>query len=174
MSLRRALAAALLVPLALLSACTEDEPVPQMPDPTTVTPSPTETSSTAAPETAEEFIRRFNEANVEMQATGETTAFLSLTQECRPCSETANKVEGFYSRGGFVKWAGWKILRVRHDQDTEQSSEYRVEVVTPKTRYKESDTAKVTVLDGGRVVYRASLVSAADSWLMSDLVQLSQ
>lgn len=173
MSVRRALAAALLVPLALLSACTEDEPVPQMPDPTTSTPSPTD-SSTAEPEAPEDFIRRFNDANVAMQATGETSEFLALTQECRPCSETADRVEGFYANGGYVKWAGWKIVRVRHDQDTEQASEYRVEVMTPVTRYKESKTAEVQVLEGGNVVYRASLVSDDDSWLISDLVQLSQ
>ncbi|UUZ60583.1 hypothetical protein [Nocardioides sp. B-3] len=163
MSLRRALAAALPVSLALLSACSEDEPVPQIPDPTTSVPSPTESTSTAAPETPEEFIRRFNEANAEMQATGETTAFLLLTRECRPCSETAERVESFYANGGYVKWAGWKIVRVRHDQDTEQGSDYRVEVVTPVTRYKESKAAEVQVLEGGNVVYRASLVSDEDS-----------
>lgn len=174
MSVRRALVAALLVPLALVSACTEDDPVPQMPDPTTSEPSPTKTTSTAAPETPEEFIRRFNDANVEMQATGDAAEFLALTQECRPCSETAAKVEGFYSHGGFVKWEGWTILKVAHDFDTDQGAEYRIEVRTPRTRFKESGTAPTQTLDGGKVVYRAALVKHADSWLVSDLVQVSQ
>lgn len=112
MSLRRALAAALLVPLALLSACTEDEPVPQMPDPTTVTPSPTETSSTAAPETAEEFIRRWQAAIDDMQTTGETAAFQAMNQDCQPCASLVDQVEAAYESGGTIESQGSVVQKV--------------------------------------------------------------
>lgn len=175
MSARRALAAALLVPLALLSACAEDEPVPQMPDPTTVSPSPTESSSTAAPETPEEFMSRFNDANVKMQATGETGEFLALTQECRPCTETAQRVEGFYADGGYVKWTGWKILRVREAASTADNQvDLRLDVTSAPTKYKASDSSEVVTLEGGKATYQATLVSHDESWLISDLVELAQ
>ena len=72
MSLRRALAAALLVPLALLSACTEDEPVPQMPDPTTSAPSPTEIVVDCRAGDSGGVHPSMACSRVEMQNTGET------------------------------------------------------------------------------------------------------
>jgi hypothetical protein len=175
LSVRRAFVAALLVPLALLSACTEDDPVPKLPDPTTSEPSPTETSPTAAPETPEDFIRRFNDANVEMQKTGETEEFLALTNDCRPCSDTAEQVASFYKDGGFVKWSGWQILRVKESKGSSATRlSLRVDVNSGRTTYKESSSAQEVVLDGGKATYQATLTPIDDSWLVVDLVELAQ
>ncbi|WP_310529639.1 hypothetical protein [Nocardioides sp.] len=169
------LAAEILVPLVLLSACSKDDPAPKMPDATTSEPSPTETSSTATPESPEAFIRRFNAANVSMQATGEPEDFLALTRGCRPCDETAEQVASFYERGGFVRWPGWEILRVKASTPSSATRiEVRVDVNSGRTRYKASSSAKAVVLDGGKVTYQATLIPIDDSWLLSDLVELAQ
>lgn len=112
MSLRRALAAALLVPLALLSACTEDEPVPQMPDPTTSQPSPSESTSTAAPETPEDFIRRWQAAIDDMQTTGDTAEFQAMNRDCQPCGSLVDQVEAAYESGGRIKSKGSVVQKV--------------------------------------------------------------
>lgn len=171
MSVHRALAAALLVPLALLSACTEDEPVPQMPDPTTVTPTPTDASSTAAPETAEEFIRRWAATESDMERTGETEAYRELSSNCVACKELADLVEGYYAAGGYVKWAGWNIRSVRNYPAGGENA-FAVKVTSPPTKYKESGSGEVKSFPGGPATHILTLEAAGDSWVVKEKAEL--
>lgn len=171
MSLRRALAAALLVPLALLSACTEDEPVPQMPDPTTSQPSPTESTSTAAPETPEDFIRRWAETEADMERTGETDAYRALSSDCRACKELADLVEGYYEDGGYVKWTGWDIRSVRSYPAGGENA-FAVKVTSPPTKYKESDLGEVKTFPGGPATHVLTLEAVGSGWVVIDKAEL--
>lgn len=152
MSLRRALAAALLLPLALLSACTEDEPVPQMPDPPTVTPSPAESSSTAAPETPEEFLRRFMAAEVEMQNTGESDGYRAMTRGCEACDSLADLVDTYYEAGGYVRLKPWRVVSIEPFPERGPNA-YAAVVKAAVTRYKESSSDQEGTFPGGRSTY---------------------
>jgi len=152
MSVRRALAAALLVPLALLSACTEDEPVPQMPDPTTSIPSPTDSSPTAAPETPEEFVRRFMVAEVAMQNTGVSDAYRAMTQGCEACDSMAVLVECYYQAGGYVRLKPWRIVSVKPFPERGPTA-YAAVVQASVTRFKESSSDQEETFPGGRSTY---------------------
>jgi len=169
MSVRRAIVAALLVSLALLSACTEDDPVPKMPDPTTSEPSPTETTSTAAPETPEEFIRRWQAAIDDMQATGETAEFRALNEGCGPCVSFAKQVESTYESGGTISSRGsvvQKIVAASSAGDT-----FDATVKTSRTRVTGASPA---IYPGGVQVFRIRLTRAGERLKVTDYRVLAQ
>ncbi|PUA82474.1 hypothetical protein [Nocardioides currus] len=172
MSVRRALAVALLVPLVLLSACTNDDPEPKMPETSSSTPSPTESSSTAAPETPEAFIRRWAALEAEMERSGDTTAYLQLQKGCSACTDLARTVDGYYKAGGFVRWAGWTIGSVRAYPPGGEGA-YAVKVSSPPTEYKESKGGALKTLPGGRSTKIITLAPAGDSWVVTDKAELA-
>jgi len=171
MSVRRAFVATLLVPLVLLSACSDDDPVPQMPDPTTSEPSPTETSSTAAPETPEEFIRRWAAAEAEMERSGDTNSYRELSARCQSCLELADLVEGYYAAGGYVQWEGWSIRRVRPYPAGGENA-FAVKVASPPTKYKESKSGEVQTFPGGLATHILTLDSVDDTWVVIGKAEL--
>jgi hypothetical protein len=165
MHVRRTLALAAATPL-LLAGCTgEAEPTPKMPDPTTSSPSPSPTESeTAEAESPEEFIRRWSDALREMQRTGETQEFRSLSSDCQSCSETADRVEAIYKAGGAIEWEGWHVVSVEPNGDAR--NEFRVVERSAPTRFRESNQAKWQRLPGGRSTHVFELQPAGDSWLV--------
>jgi hypothetical protein len=168
MSVRRALAAALLVPLAVLSACTDD-PVPKMPDPTTSAPSPTESTSTAAPESPEDFIRRWQGVVDAMQATGDTTEFRSMNERCEPCDSFAAQVEATYEAGGAIRSQGSVVRKV-----TSASSAGDTFDATVKTSRTTVTGPEPTSYPGGLQVFRIRLNGDATDLKVIDYRVLAQ
>lgn len=155
MHVRRALALALSVPL-LLAGCSDDpEPTPKMPDPTTTssTPTPTETE-TAEAERAEEFIRRWVEAGDEMQVTGETEDYSSMTPDCRPCQAFVGNVEEVYADGGRAEFAGSKIIQIKRVGDAPPT--YHLTKDLPETVIRRGD-GDVETLPSGRTTLNVTL-----------------
>jgi hypothetical protein len=173
MHVRRALALALAVPL-LLAGCTDDpEPTPKIPDPTTSSPSdePAETE-TPAPESAEDFIRRWAEALREMQTTGQTAAFRELGPDCESCNKTADRVEQIYGGGGSIEWAGWTIRSIK--PYGEATNQYRVVERSAPTRYRESDDAPWKRLAGGQTPHVFELEQSGSAWAVARTAELAE
>ena len=162
MSARRAIAAALLVPLALLSACTADEPVPKMPDPTTSEPTsePTQTETPEA-ETAEEFLRRWQAESDAMQVSGDTKAFLRMTYKCKACGDFVDAVDDIYSGGGSVDAQASTITKISRYADDPPTFDMFMKAT--KTVIRKGD-GSVERLPGGTQGLRIILERRAGEW----------
>jgi hypothetical protein len=166
MHVRRALALALAVPL-LLAGCTDDpEPTPKIPDPTTSSPTdePTETE-TPAPESAVDFIRRWQATSDEMQRTGETAPYLDISSGCRACMSLADNVADIYDGGGSIEFAGSDITHM--DRSGTQPPTFDVDLRVAKTviRRKEGDAPET--LPAGEMSIRVTLKRVHGDWTLT-------
>jgi len=133
MHVRRALALVLAVPI-LLAGCSDDpEPEPKIPEATSSSPTPTPTESeTPQAESPEDFIRRWQEAADEMARTGQTTAFMRLSDGCRACRTYAEQVADVFDRGGVVAFKGSEVLSI--EEDAKRPPTFVVDVKASKLR----------------------------------------
>lgn len=166
MHVRRALALTLAVPL-LLSGCSEDEPTPKIPDPTTSSPTPTpDETETPEAESAEDFIRRWATVESEMENTGETSEYRSLSDGCRACADLADLVEKYYAAGGYVEWSGWDIRSIKPRGNSDLV--YVVKVQSAPTRYAEKAGGKEKGFEGGPGEHLITLEAVGASWVVAD------
>lgn len=163
MSARRAIAAALLVALALLSACTADEPVPKMPDPTTSAPTsePTQTETPEA-ETAEEFVRRWVLASDALQATGKDAPFRKLSRGCQACTDLADRVVQIYASGGSIEYAGSEVQLLELTE--EDPPRFNLDLKSPETLIRDSRGRVDERLPAGVGKYDLLLNGRPGSW----------
>jgi hypothetical protein len=170
MSVRRT-AAALLTAGLLLTGCSDD-PEPRF-EPTE-TPSPTESSATAEPQaqSPEEFIREWFALNTEMQNTGETEAFLSLSRNCQACEDLAERVDSIYSAGGFIRLKRQEVMSIKAGSRSTMIKQFDVTVRVTPTQYRESERGPVEEFSGGTARTRITVVRNQGQWFMESLVQL--
>lgn len=172
MRVRRSLALTIAVPV-LLAGCSDDpERTPKMPDPTSSspTPSPTESEEPEA-ESPEEFIRRWVEANTRMQNSGEVEEYSALSSKCRPCLQTARRVEQIYANGGFVKTGGWIVGKVIDRSGATGNPVLDLEIESSPTTFRERAGVDTQKLPGGDIVMRVRLSSSAP-WQVVRLTQV--
>lgn len=169
-----AVTALLAAVLLSLGGCGDDNPPPPPPSSSTPTsPSPTTSSPTSQAESAEEFIRRWSEANNEMKASGDGKALLALTRDCDPCERLVATVEGFYAAGGYVTTDGWSVSSVRRAPSQNQRRPvYIVDVVSSPTEYRESASGPIKRLPGGPARYRFSLLKQSSTFLVTDYMEM--
>lgn len=169
-----AIAAAAL--LGLTAACTEDTPPPSPPassSSTPTSPTPTTASPTPQPESAEAFIRRWAEANTEMQNTGQTTDFMSLARGCAPCRRLRDIVRSYYSAGGSIRTDGWSIRAITKAPSGDRSRPvFTVDVMSGKTKLRRAAGEPLTTLNGGPARFRFTLMRDGNAWLVVDYIEV--
>ena len=150
----------------LLTGCASEEPEPKFAEPSA---SP---SVVKKEETAEEFIRRWNDEQTRMQK-GDTKAYREMTPKCEGCQTTSGKVEKYYKAGGYVSTEGRKIVSIRpSDRSPSLEHVYLVEVDSAPTTYKTSTSAPEERLKGGVSVYEVYLTKKAGNWKFVDYWQV--
>ena len=172
MRVRRTLAA-LLAASFCMSACGGSSSVADPPV-SSHTTSSAPTTQPPAHETPEHFIRRFYEAEREMENSGRTAAYSSLISNCRPCDGLINQVRSFYSAGGFIKWGGLTIDSIKvFSYNTQQGPSFSVEFTARPTHYRTSSTASLKTLPGGQSTDVLTLHKTSDSWEVAARARLS-
>jgi hypothetical protein len=173
MHVRRALALAVVGPLLLAGCSGDPEPTPNIPDPTSSSPTPSPTDSeTPEVESAEEFIRRWVDVNTAMQATGDVGEYVALSRRCKPCKQTAERVEAIYANGGFIETEGWLIDRVIDRTGSGDSPVLDLRITSTPTKYRESADAPTESFEGGRIVMRVRL-NDGEPWQVIQLTQVA-
>ncbi|WP_157559705.1 DUF6318 family protein [Nocardioides sp. Soil777] len=122
---RRALAAACILPL-LLAGCSDAAPTPEIPDPTTSSPSPDETETgpvepTLPPEAegdgveaAEAFVSYYFDLLTYAQATGDTSKLSNVAIEgCETCQGSLEAVRRTYEAGGSISGGAYEVTAIR-------------------------------------------------------------
>lgn len=160
------LAALFLVGALLLTGCSTEEPEPKIAEAPSAAPTPVEK------ETAEEFIRRWNDEQTEMQK-GDTAAWRAMTSRCKGCLATADQVDKYYAAGGDVSTDGRTILSIRKsDRSPSLKHAYLIEVDSSPTTYRIASGSPYETLDGGQAVYEIHLKKSGGSWKFVDYWQI--
>jgi hypothetical protein len=167
---RRTLAGLLAAPALLLSGCGSDSSVADPPVQSSPTSSPT--GDPPAHETAEHFIRRWAEAEKQMENTGTTEHYMALSRRCRACATLAHLVSRYYANGGFIRWDGWEILSIRKYPSSRRGISFAVRSNSSPTHYRASADADVQRLAGGPITYVLTLASEESSFLVTSKAQL--
>jgi hypothetical protein len=122
MSRTRWVVAALLA-ACLLGACDDDDPKPDIPDPTSstgstsasVSTSPTDPSTPAAGNPIA-TIKRWITAQNKALRTGDTSGLRALaSDDCNGCSEFPDAIEGVFRAGGHFDGGEWTYVRGKVD-----------------------------------------------------------
>ena len=173
--MKRFLAALTCCGLLALSSCSDDSSSSADPPSPTPTSTSSEPSPTQAVETPEEFVRRWVGVSNEMQNTGETKTYRSISRGCRPCMAVADQVEGYFEAGGYVKTGGWSITSMNLSKPGANGRvTATVEVESAPTEYKESADADAQTLEGGSVIELMTIEPLGESWLLTNLEQQAQ
>jgi hypothetical protein len=168
------LAGALIAPLFLLLALTGCGGNTSLADPP-VSPMPSTSSPPAPPkrETPEHFIRRWAEIEKRMENTGNTDAYLAVSHACRACRQLAADIRRFYSNGGFVRWAGWRIKSLETSGPYQGGHAYTVHVISEPTSYRTTSHGGIQHLSGGPSTHQLIIKFAEGRWHVTKKVQLS-
>lgn len=151
----------------LLTGCASEEPEPKFAEPSA---SP---SVVKKEETAEEFIRRWNDEQTRMQK-GDTEAYREMTPKCSACQSALEKVDDYYRSGGYVTTEGRTIVSIKpSDRSTKSKRLFMVEMNSAPTRYRTSASAPEKTLKGGSVVYELLLSKKQKSWEFLDYWQVA-
>lgn len=165
-----------LLPL-LLSACSDEEkprpPIVSSSSPTP-TPSPTQTATVPADETPEQFIRRWSQVDVQMQNSGDTTAYRETTWECEACDGVATRVEKIKTAGGYVRTDGWKILEIRDKGSFNGRQTVEFDVDAAPTTFRETADGPEKSFPGGRVTYLVELVKKDGTWRVALFAEVAR
>lgn len=152
--------------VATLTGCSAPtEPVPRSAEPSV---GPTKGTKQ---ETAEQFIRRWNDEQREMQK-GDTTKYRKIAGECESCMRTADSIDEFYAAGGYVKTEGRSIVWWRKLGKTAGGTIYQLRVSSAPTEYTTRKGAPVQTFDGGQVTYELLLNRRDGRWALSDIWQI--
>ncbi len=117
-------ALATLLAASLVGACSDDDPEPDIADPTasassssaTVSPSPTVPATPALG--PEDTVRAWVDAENQALATGSTDALRGLAaSECAGCDDFPRPIEQVYGAGGSFQGGAWKLVST-HIEDS--------------------------------------------------------
>lgn len=167
----RAAATALVAVLAL-SACNggDDPDDPKSSSTPSGSPSvpstPTTDPLTEAPpgETARQFIRRWVALGNQMQATGETEAFLAVAgPDCDSCEKFANQMSQIYKNGGAVRGGGERISEMKRESTTV----WVITRVATPSEYTESADGELKRFPGGDYRSRIILAKVDGEWIVA-------
>jgi len=166
--------------LALSFTACEDEPEPKIADPTsapTTTASPPPTSSpppttpaTSTPpkrESAKAFIRRWQQATVAMQESGDTAPYLSLTRKCRSCENLAKLVSEVYEDGGRIDLGEQVLKKVRLAGRLGRVRVFDFDLHSEPGVVRDASGAVKQRFRGGVEAFQVNLVPFEGSWLVT-------
>ncbi len=174
MRIQGMLIALLLAGLTLFTGCSEDDPVPKMPKTSAAAPTPSPTTSPTPQSEADEaeaLIRQWAELNVQMQATGETSAYEAITaDECETCRRLVRMVGKLYAGGGQVDLQAQRVVSVRKSPRIKGSGVYEAKVDLEPSRVRQSPEDDWKEYSGGRVTYDIDVVREHEALVIREIV----
>ncbi len=165
-----------------LAGCSEDEPIPIMPDPSTSSPTAATSEDPPldyTPEAWEEktdagaiaFVEHWIDLLNQGRLTGETGPMTEAsTRACKTCANFADIIATWYEPGAEHEGGPWRIVQ-RAEPRTGRNgrSEVVFRVRQPKQVVNLSGPGGKSTFDGGEQTYIASLRWAGELWMMDEL-----
>jgi hypothetical protein len=173
MRVRRTLAALLAVPTLLLAGCGGGSSVADPPGSSSPTSSPP-TTRPPARESPQHFIRRWADAEKQMENTGKTKQYLALSKGCDACRKLARTVSRYYSAGGYIRWNGWTISSITKYPASGSAIAFAVHSNSAPTDYKTSKSDSTKHLRGGSIAYVLQLEPPRGPYTVTAKAQLDR
>jgi hypothetical protein len=161
-----------------LAAC-EDEPTPDIPDPTPSTSSPSvsesvsPTTPTEAPEalTPEETVRAWFKAWSTALITGEVEQVSALSSpDCGSCSRLIAQLQSIYDRGGRIETDGWTPLTsVLAPDSSDEQPRFLLRVAESRRVLFDADGEEVDDTPRTEVPMRMTLENDSGVWVVARL-----
>jgi hypothetical protein len=171
-------ALATLLAACLFGACSDDDPKPDIADPTSSPPNsstpvstPTSSSPTTSPVTARETVDAWLHAWTVAMQTGDTGAVKELsTDTCDSCQRLIAKVDEVYGKGGHYQTQGWSAIRVSEAPDSREATpSYVMQVVQAKRTLYNANGQAVDTAPRTTQPMRMTFDRAGDRWLLARL-----
>jgi len=153
----------------LLSACGGGDDSVADPPVSPATSSPTES---AQHESVEQFIRRWAAEDAQMQNTGDTSDFRTMSRGCDGCDAVADRVDSIYEAGGSVHTGGWTVLRLTQSVQNGKTRTIELLVDSAPTTYTPSKGAAPNHLEGGREHFQIEVRPTGNSWVVVEFVEI--
>ncbi|GAB2773602.1 hypothetical protein GCM10027020_28640 [Nocardioides salsibiostraticola] len=176
--MRRSVIAAALTGLVLTGCSGSGEPEVE----STFTPSPTASSSSAAPTAEptepalgpEETVRAWVEARNTALLSGDVSKVTALSDAgCEPCAASIQAIADIYAAGGSIESDGWKIVSSRVGAKSVDRAEIRVGLVySPGVTVTEEGAPPVRFEESKRIA-TFRLTNGQGAWVVSFLGFLS-
>jgi len=179
---RHWIAAAAVVPLLLLGACSQDDPQPTFSPPSD---SPSSTESTPAEPVvrpwekkteagavafAKHWIDVFNKA----QASGKTGEMRSISAKaCGSCDGFASQLEELYGGGGSLVSDGWTVVDASAAKGPPEGRAIVAVRVDRSPQVVRPGGGAPQRYAGGKATYSARLTWASNAWVMDELELLT-
>lgn len=176
--LATALATLLVVALA---GCSGDDPKPRYADPSSTPPSspsstppstPPTTTPPDEPESAKDFLRRWQDEAFDMQTSGDTTAYRAMTRRCADCDAYADQVDSIYKGGGAITAGPSKVKRIHKVGEVDMTLIYEFDVIAGSTQIRDAGGAVVQRLPGGLGRFQVNVEQFADDWKVLRISEL--
>jgi hypothetical protein len=136
---------------------------------------PVESSASAEPETPEEFVRRWVDADTHMQNTGDADEYRRMSSRCKSCKAYAKRIESIYAAGGYVRTDGWRIDALKVADPTPAGEvDVTISIHAPPTQYIEQAGGQVQHFKGGDAEYIISITKIEESWSTIRFAQVAQ
>ncbi|MDE0776868.1 MAG: hypothetical protein OSB43_11385 [Nocardioides sp.] len=135
-------------------------------------PTPTATPVPDEPESAKEFIRRWQKEALAMQVSGDSTAYRKLTRNCGGCDAFADNVDRIYGDGGSIEIAASRVRAVSLVGRADGVSIVEFDVISSPTIVRDSTGSVAQELSGGRTRFQANIAQPDDTWRVLRISEL--
>ncbi|MGA8847736.1 MAG: hypothetical protein WB471_14070, partial [Nocardioides sp.] len=143
------------------------------PSPPVASPTPTATPTAPERESAKAFIRRWQAASFDMQNSGETAEYLSLSNGCTSCGSLAEGVAKIHRDGGSIAQAGGSLSEITRVGKVEETLIYEFVLNTDPSAILDADGSIKTRLSGGSARYQVNVSDSSGSWLVHRVSRIS-
>ena len=109
-----------------------------------------------------------------MFVTGDTTAYRAMTPGCVPCAKLADRIEGYYAAGGWVKAKPWRVVSIKLVRNGKRDQTYYVDTEIPPAVVRDSSEHSPIRLPSGRPLLAPRLKRDGAIWVMTDYVEISR
>lgn len=145
---------------------------PPSPTPSSSSPSP---SPTEEPETPEEFVRRWVDADTEMQNTGDGEDYRGMSAKCKSCLEYADYIVGIWKAGGYIETRGWIIRSSKASGPlTKGMRDVTIDVISTAAEFVEEAGGPVQHYERHKLTYIVTLAPRTDSWITVTFAQVAE
>ena len=164
-----------------LAACS-DEPQPIIEatpstGPTSDPPpssTPTATPDPDEPESAKDFIRRWQKEAFAMQVSGDTGQYLAMASDCESCDILADSVQAIYQDGGFVQLSGsHSVTKLERVGKVGRVSIYEYVLKSPRSEVLDANGAVENRFTGGTNRYQVNVIRKSGTWLIDSASRIS-
>lgn len=173
----RALGVALLATgLLCATAACQDEPKPDIADPTPTSPapSPTESSPTTSPTaealTPEETVRAWVDAQNTALETGDTGGLVALAaSDCADCAEFVKSIDDVYAAGGHFEGGRWRFVRGTLDQESASVTVFTCGIRIAAGSVVKADGAPPESYPADSLLFKFGLGRSGPRWTISTI-----